>query len=51
MRPGLHARPGPRQDLSEVNAGGKGSAAEAEYAFIFEELSPYRKFEGMEMLK
>jgi sarcosine oxidase subunit beta len=48
---GFMIGPGLGKILSEVISAGPGSAAEAEYAFIFEELAPYRKFEGMEMLK
>jgi len=48
---GFMIGPGLGRILSEVLAGGPASAAAREYQFIFDELSPYRTFEGMEMLK
>ncbi len=48
---GFMIGPGLGRILAGVIAGGPGSAAARDHAFIFEELAPYRKFEGMEMLK
>ncbi len=45
---GFMLGPGLGSMLAEYIAGG---ARSGEYGFIFEQLSPHRKFEGMEMLK
>ncbi len=47
---GFMLGPGLGSILAEVIAGG-GAAKSGAYGFIFEQLTPYRKFEGMEMLK
>ena len=51
---GFMIGPGLGKIIAEtVEAGGsvKKPAGSTEYGFVFEELAPYRKFEGMEMLK
>jgi sarcosine oxidase subunit beta len=48
---GFMLGPGLGSILSEVIAEGSGAGSSGMHAFILDQLSPYRKFEGMELLK
>jgi len=51
---GFMMGPGLGRILASAIASGSSPArpeGQTEYGFVFEELAPYRKFEGMELLK